>query len=178
MTKRKPLSEHKRTGRRPWRQFSDEQITRMAALWHEGRSQTFIAREFGTAQVVVSRVLRAAGIATPLERRPGQKRGSDAHRWKGGKIRTSGGYVGVLYPPDGPFASMRHRMGYVLEHRLVMAESIGRSLDSHETVHHVNGVKDDNRRENLQLRNGRHGKGVALLCLDCGSTNIESRPLH
>lgn len=69
---------------------------------------------------------------------------------KGGRI-TKDGYILVRIPPDHPFSCMANKNGYVYEHRLIMAEKLGRPLTSDEIVNHRNRIKDDNRLENLEL---------------------------
>jgi hypothetical protein len=77
--------------------------------------------------------------------------GANASNWKGGR-RIIQGYI-YLYIPEHPAA----QRGVVQEHRLVMEENLGRYLKSDEVVHHLNGIKDDNRIENLQLvKRGEH----------------------
>jgi hypothetical protein len=50
-------------------------------------------------------------------------------------------------------------------------------LRTEETVHHIDGNKQNNKIENLQLRAGHHGPGFVVKCGDCGSHNIVSLPL-
>lgn len=57
------------------------------------------------------------------------------------------GYV-MVYEPEHPNKSFK---GWQYEHRLVVEKALGRYLASDEAVHHINGTKDDNRLENLQV---------------------------
>lgn len=79
-------------------------------------------------------------------------RGETHYRWKGGR-QLLNGYVAVKIKPNDFFFPMAYR-GYVREHRLVMAKHLGRNLQSWEFVHHKNGIKTDNRLENLELSMG------------------------
>lgn len=69
--------------------------------------------------------------------------------------KASGGYLSV-WCPDHPSA---YPPGYVPQHRWVMEQHLGRYLLPGETVHHKNGIRDDNRLENLELWSSSHPAG-------------------
>lgn len=100
----------------------------------------------GIAHTEESRAkMAAAGKGKSLRERSSQ--------WKGGKYVDSAGYVHVMVdalPSDSQTMARRLTpQKYILEHRLVASVAINRAVLPSEVVHHVNGVKTDNRPENL-----------------------------
>ena len=77
-------------------------------------------------------------------------RGAGNPNWKGGR-RKRNGYTHIKLQPDDFFYPMTREDGYVFEHRLIVARALNRCLLSWEIVHHKNGIRVDNRMENLEL---------------------------
>jgi hypothetical protein len=123
---------------------------------------------------VVSTMRKALNAANPPV-------GENHPRWKGGRNVTKHGYIDAWVSVDDPlFCMIRSRTGsggYVGEHRLVVARALGRPLRADENVHHVNGKKDDNRLENLQLMTFVQPAGQCRRCRACGSCDIEDVPI-
>ena len=111
----------------------------------------------------------------------------EASAWKGGQTVDKSGYV-LKYLPEHHHCNNK---GYYPLHRYVMEQYLGHLLTRIEVVHHINGIKSDNRIENLQLlaNPNIHNKITGLekkqkvrnrRCYSCGShtTYIHNRLLY
>lgn len=136
---------------------TDDQFKEILLTKYKGHSESMneIAREFNVSHVIIKKYLNKFGIPTRSKKEANtlQHGGTGNRNWRGGKITHNEGYK-MIYMPSHPHHAYAN---YVYEHRLVMEQHIGRLLNSDEHIHHINGIRDDNRIENLQtLTNSEH----------------------
>lgn len=131
--------------RRPWNKNPDPPKQECLKLYLEEFVPLYkLAKRYRLKITRLRAILRSRGVEI---RGRHDYVGPMSFLWEGGRTRDKSGYV-LVHRPDHPDAN---RCGYVREHRLVMEEILGRRLARHEVVDHKNGVKDDNRPENLRL---------------------------
>ena len=110
-------------------------------------------REWGSKSDIAKEKISKSktGISTGNGRKLTEEQKEKLSRIKtigvGRKEKNQGGYIRIYFPSH-PKADKR---GWILEHDLIMECNIGRWLNSNEIVHHINGIKDDNRLKNLKL---------------------------
>lgn len=139
-----------------------ELLTEM--YWNKRMTLKQIGDEIGITDSYMTRLFRKLNIEQRkygywLHDRPKIlgtiKIGNDIHNITG-KQKSKKGYISLCVKTH-PFAG-KDRM--VFEHRLVMEQHLERYLKPNEIVHHINGIKNDNRIENLQVMD--HGKHTSI----------------
>ena len=110
----------------------------------EKRTQREAAQELGVCLSAVERACKRHALET---QRTGPRSGPGHPKWKGGRVligRYWHLWVGLGHP-------MANKRGYAAEHRLLVAEALGRPLLPGEVVHHLDGNPSNNELENLIL---------------------------
>ncbi len=107
-----------------------------------------LAIEMGNYNIAKSGKLTRiiTGLGFSIRKRTDNQWGSDNNQWRGGRTPDAAGYI-LLKMRDYPSANSR---GYVREHIFVWEQANGKAVPDGWHVHHINGIKDDNRIENLQ----------------------------
>lgn len=112
-----------------------------------------IASKFACSYGTIGRRLREAGVPIRL---PYWRSGALSSQWKGGRHQQAQGYIEV-HDPTYPKAN---RNGYVLEHIKIWEEIHHQSVPKGWVIHHLNGIRTDNRPCNLMaMPRGKHMSG-------------------
>ncbi len=106
-----------------------------------------------------------------------ERKGERNANWKGGRRKVKQGYI-LRWLAQGDFFYPMAVAHYVKEHRLIMAQHLGRCLHLWEIVHHKNGIKDDNQIDNLQLITDDRHKQITTLEKRIAKLQLENKLLR
>lgn len=112
-----------------------------------------IALRLGVDPETIRKFARRRGLAISR-----QSQALDQHpSWKGGTTKDRHGYILQRVDKAGPYGYLvRHARaedsrGYAPQHRIAMHDKLGRRLEAHEVVHHIDGDVANNEPENLEI---------------------------
>jgi hypothetical protein len=127
------------------KRFSDLEVCTMIVHYTLGKCSREIGKILGRNPKVVQTWAKNNGMPRP-------KQGGAYGEWNGSYIGgfriDKNGYREVLAPKGHPYAK---QSGYILEHRLVAEQLVGRYVQPNEVVHHKDGDRLNNTLENLQV---------------------------
>jgi len=120
-------------------------IATLNKLYYEdGMKPVDIAKHFNCSECAVrNEMVRQGFVIRGVKEAHAHLDGDKNPAWKGGKFKDQHGYV-FVYTGKGEPKKRRQR-----EHRLIWEQANGKILPDGWIVHHLNGIKDDNRLENL-----------------------------
>ncbi len=101
----------------------------------------------------LSKARKGIHYSPDTEFRKGENMGSKHHNWKGGRYKTSNGYIFILKP----FHPLANKQGYVLEHRLIVEKHLEYYLNRNQQVHHIDENRSNNNPHNLFVFSTYHG---------------------
>lgn len=117
-----------------------------------------VAERLQLGKTTVATWLRKLGVQRGISEAKklyGSNRAERNRNWRGGR-KLRGGYI-YVYKPDHPMALARKTYNpYVPEHILIWEQAHGRSLPTDWVIHHLNGIRGDNRLENLLALPRKH----------------------
>ncbi|KKN74892.1 hypothetical protein LCGC14_0386410 [marine sediment metagenome] len=144
--------------------YTADQLREM--YWEQNMTTTEISKLFGVGMSAVAHAMNRLGVPKRSHGEQLRKQyelgkitapltGRAMVNWRGGRM-TKAGYIYEKLHESHRFWCMArkgggHQHGYAAQHRLVMAEHLGRPLVTEDIVHHLNGQRADNRLENLSL---------------------------
>jgi transposase len=158
----------KRPGKGSKNRINSEKEQEIIKLFQDGMSKLAISKHVQVNVKRIDVILNKNNIENSF-----LPSGDRHHNWTGGRLIDGNGYIRILLDVNDKYYEMASSNSYIFEHRYVMANHLGRPLTKKETVHHIDGNRQNNDISNLQLRHSNHGPGQQHICCNCGSHNIK-----